>query len=504
MNRVILYLIACITALFLGFKTLVDPDLGWHLAGGLWMLDHHTFVEQDPFGMYRALWIAYSWLPELLFADLYHLGGFRYLQLAQFLSVLAFSIFAANSLLKLVQVKFAEQDHPFYTFLCPALGFFVFVLFTSPVWHLRPQLFSAILFLIAIYLGETNRLSFLRILILTIFWANVHVYWVFMPVVVFAYRGIEPLFTKRVREGFEGIILSLVSFLSALVNPYLYKLYTVPFLYAFFHEGATGLIKEFQPLSSQHGYLFYSYLAVVLILVCSLRSLLREERLALLLLWLLSAIGTFLQFKYVPLFGITSAILVSRTVLPVCLHGRLARNLAASTASPRFSPLTAGSLGIVLAILFSALYFYSPAAPTLSPKYAELLTLAPRLITDPTPARKHATVLNHFDDGGYLALGLYLARKQAGPTQEVRTSIDGRTLVMGDHLLREFEQLRKGEAGWCGIIEKWGADYAVLPNGKKITKLLEGAVGQSSADDCARNWKVIQETKWWALLKRTS
>src|SRR5262249_9681178 len=48
---------------------MTDPDFGWHLRAGQWILSHHTVPFTDPFSSYGAgkPWYDYSWLFDIFF-----------------------------------------------------------------------------------------------------------------------------------------------------------------------------------------------------------------------------------------------------------------------------------------------------------------------------------------------------------------------------------------------------------------------------------------------------
>src|SRR5215210_3990253 len=56
-----------------------DPDLGWHIAAGDWVLRHGTVPLSDPFSIYGQgrSWIAYSWLFEVLLSVMHDALGLR-------------------------------------------------------------------------------------------------------------------------------------------------------------------------------------------------------------------------------------------------------------------------------------------------------------------------------------------------------------------------------------------------------------------------------------------
>jgi len=76
-------------ALFAGLKTVADPDLGWQLAAGRWMLEHHQVLRTDVFTYtgYGREWI-YPVLSQVVEYLLYRAGGYPLLSwLAAFVCV---------------------------------------------------------------------------------------------------------------------------------------------------------------------------------------------------------------------------------------------------------------------------------------------------------------------------------------------------------------------------------------------------------------------------------
>lgn len=72
--------IALIYALFAGLRTVGDPDLGWQMATGRWIVQHHSVPFTDVLS-YTAVgheWI-YPVLSQLIFYWLYLLGGYALL-----------------------------------------------------------------------------------------------------------------------------------------------------------------------------------------------------------------------------------------------------------------------------------------------------------------------------------------------------------------------------------------------------------------------------------------
>src|SRR5579859_7448089 len=84
---VLIALFAFPAVLYLRDFRMTDPDFGWHLRAGQWILSHHAVPFTDPFSGYGAgkAWYDYSWLFDIFFALLYKafgLLGFAYLEVA--------------------------------------------------------------------------------------------------------------------------------------------------------------------------------------------------------------------------------------------------------------------------------------------------------------------------------------------------------------------------------------------------------------------------------------
>src|SRR5262245_29212844 len=74
--RVVLYGLAAAIALSLA-RLLDDPDHGWHLRTGEWILAHRAVPRWEEFSRDSGggLWVAYSWSYDALLAGLHALFG---------------------------------------------------------------------------------------------------------------------------------------------------------------------------------------------------------------------------------------------------------------------------------------------------------------------------------------------------------------------------------------------------------------------------------------------
>ena len=110
-------------------------------------------------------------------------------------------------------------------------------------------------------------------------------------------------------------------------------------------------------------------------------------------------------------------------------------------------------------------------------------------------------VLSHFDDGGWLILGFWLAAR--GAEHPFRVSIDSRSSVTGDGRLKEFDSLERLADNSCEILEQWRLKYAVLPRTMQLAQALE----EQAEDDahklrCSGHWQVLFTEEPFIVLSR--
>jgi len=208
-------------------QAILDPDLGWHLKTGEWILAHEAVPQTDPFSQLgtNQPWVAYSWLFELIlvaFERAFDLSGVVTLTL-----LMSGAIFAALFLL----LRNANSQ-PAVIIGLLTLG----LVAMSPMMRTpRPWLFSILFFAVELNLiqkarqnGQFRHLLWLPGLLLL--WANLHIQFVYglfllgllmLETLCFRYflPTINALPVRRV------LALVGVCFLVTLINPYSVWLY---------------------------------------------------------------------------------------------------------------------------------------------------------------------------------------------------------------------------------------------------------------------------------------
>src|SRR5215475_614062 len=204
--------------LYLRDFRMTDPDFGWHLRAGQWILSNHTVPFTDQFSKYgldnRIAWYDYSWLFDIFFALLYKafgLLGFAYLEVAVRVAVPIFLYRMASRL----GLGFWPSA------LLTALGAYSLTSIYAP----RPGMFTIIFFILELQILfcalQTKRYGAIYWLpLLFWFWANIHIQFIHGLIVlgVFVcepilnfftrYRTAEETFPKKLMWVFPASVLA--------------------------------------------------------------------------------------------------------------------------------------------------------------------------------------------------------------------------------------------------------------------------------------------------------
>jgi len=482
---VVLYLLA----LSHGLQPLDDADLGGHIAAGLWILDTHHLPTLDPFGAQGNYWLCYSWLAELPMGIAYKLGAFAAVKLLQVLFMLAMTA----SLIWLVRSLRRDQG-AVAPYLGESLTMVAVVPLVLPLCHLRPQVISFVFFALLVALADRDQLRAKYLVPMTVIWASVHVYWLLVPLVVFVHEAVFPR-APQLRQRVRGSLLALGYTLLAIVNPYTWRLYVGIWDYVFAHRAADAIISELTPFAVLQYQFFWLYAAIVLAAAVSFRSLRRRERLGHLALFAAFAIATLNRFRYLPLFAIT-AVPILRTMLAAVAE-RFPAPAPAAERPPDSLLRWVCSPATTLASLVPALLLID-AQPLLPRPHWELFDVARRLQRDyPVRAEGNVNVLTNASDGLWLILAFWLTRPPGASETHFKVAMDGRTLVMGQQRVREYDDLRQMKPDWPDILRAWNIDVLVLPPRAVILESL-----MSSDQPRDRPWSVFARTDLWTVLVR--
>ncbi len=195
-NDSLRFLVLLVVFSFLAIKYLrdfymSDPDFGWHLRAGQWIWANHAVPRTDPFSVYGAdkYWCDYSWLFDILFAQLYRAFG---------LMGLAFVEVAARVAIPALIYRLSRKLNP--SFWLAAITTVMAAYSMSSIYAPRPGMHGLIV--LAMFAGEPILNSILR------------------------YKPEIPALPLKSVWIFAGSVLA------TLLTPYGWHLYSTVFVYA--------------------------------------------------------------------------------------------------------------------------------------------------------------------------------------------------------------------------------------------------------------------------------
>lgn len=156
-------------------RTMIDPDIWWHLRVGDWILHFRQVPHVGLFSQYAAgnAWVAYSWGFEVLMASLFRVWGLASLPLA-LAAIRALITFALFLVLLRISNRF------WISWLLTAAAMYPI----TSILVIRPVLFSVLFFIVELGLifearrtGSPKPLYYLPLLFLL--WANIHIQFVY-------------------------------------------------------------------------------------------------------------------------------------------------------------------------------------------------------------------------------------------------------------------------------------------------------------------------------------
>ena len=195
---------------------LVDTDLWWHLKTGEWILAHGAVPWQDPFSYTAAghLWIAYSWLAEIVFYGLFQAFG-----IGAVLELKTVVVVAMTGLLYLAcRAAGARRTAAVVTSALAAMA-------STGGWGERPQIFTLLLLALLSWLIWSPRLRphlLWAAPLAVALWANLHILFI---------AGIALVTLAAFSAAWEGeasgrlFAAAALSAVASLVNPYGWRLH---------------------------------------------------------------------------------------------------------------------------------------------------------------------------------------------------------------------------------------------------------------------------------------
>ena len=443
---------------------LQDNDLWWHLSAGQWIVQHRAVPWTDPFS-YTATgqpWIAYSWLPEVLFhlvATRFGFAALRWSGAALLVAIVAASYSSCR----------AAGARRIVAVVMTALG----GLAGTGGWSVRPQALSFLflaLLLRCLFSPPGSRSRRLAPLIVAL-WANCHILFWLGPALL-ALAAATKAFEGRRDHELEW--LSVASSAAVLLNPYGWRLIAhLPTMAV--QPAAARAVTEFRSpdLAELPGVFFAVLLLVGIILLAiaprrpsafEVGSFVGSLALA---LW---------TQKNMAIFG-----LVAAPTLALAL-GSVWPEANERTAPPRVGLLALHWVAAVVVVAGLA-----AAAPRERGWRENIEPGAFPVAAADVIAERYAgrRLFNDFDWGGFLIFRLHPATP---------VSIDGRTQVYGAEFLTDYSRAHFGLPGWERFFARCDPEIVLWPRQGALASLLRRRPG----------WRVAYEDDVAVLFARTT
>ncbi len=411
----------------LATRYLGDTDLGYHLRGGQWILEHRAFLSRDVYTYTRSTadYLDLHWLYQVLIYTTYRAGGY--------VSLSVLNIALIGAVFAVTQKRLQMTGAPLWT--CAPL-LLLAILASEVRFHMRPEILSWLFMSLMLLVLELRRSHGRNVLFL-------------LPVIQVIWTNCEGLF--GIGWGVMGFYLvadlvhsakldktlwrySTAAIASSLINPYFIRGALLPFTYLATLDAASPFkqtIAEFQSPWSMGGRFTYPALTIysyqlycVLLLfffVSTLKKRKVHEFLLAGVLFYLSATA----LRNIPLFVIATLPIAAASWKDV--NWGWFRQLQARTLSRPAAgwALTLVMLGMASRTITSAQYVLEARLDRFGvglDRETQPVHAAEFLVQNHLDGR----ILNQVNTGGWLDW-----------TRPGQVFIDGRTEVMGEELYVE-------------------------------------------------------------------
>lgn len=477
-------------------KSATDPDFGWHLRTGEYIVTTGSIPHADFFSYTAAghEWITHEWFSQVLMYLLYRVGGF-------FALVFFFAVVATLTFW-LVYLRCKGQ---------PYLAVFV-VLFAAlaaaPIWGVRPQtislfLTSGFLYILDRYRREGNGRLLLWLLPLMLIWANSHGSFALGPFLILIYlvgdvaeRILKwnndssspivkretssvthsPLYPFTSAPAIRDLSLALVACIAIIVvNPNTIALYPYPFQ-TLSSRVIQTYIQEWQP-PNFHDAAIQPFLWMLVVTVGALAASRKRIGLVELILFVGFTYASLRAARQISIWVLITAPILSSALLDLYDLVPWKIKFRLNEPPPRFAQILNGILLGIVALV--ALLRVSSAA--LNQAQAERNFFPVAAVEWIQQQGQRGPIFNLYDWGGYLIWKMY-------PSE--RVFIDGRSDLYGltgDQVVTEYLATVNGTAHWRDALEKYQVRLVLIPPDSALTTLLTQEPGweKSYADDTA-------------------
>jgi hypothetical protein len=443
-------------------RSVVDPDVWWHLKTGQLIAQTRTVPRTDSFSFTRAgyPWVAHEWLTELFIYGIYRIGGWSGL-------ILVFALMVSATFF-LVYLRSAPN--PYSSGVVVLLGAWA----TAPVWGVRPQVVSLLLtslWFLILERSERNLRLLWWTLPLTVLWVNLHAGFALglaLILLFFAGEFLEQVTSSQPSTSGRLRALAITFLLDLLMvplNPNGTKMYFYP-VDTLRSKAMQNYIAEWASPNFHHA----EYISFLLLLL-STTAILAWSRLRVrprgILLLMVSTFAALSSIRMIPFFVLVTVPILSRPVEFWARSGRSHDWPQGSTAS-RVPLSNAGLLNaLILFALAGFVGFQINSVVQRQPQVeAQRFPAGAVAYLQAHPAA--GPLFNLYDWGGYLIWKL-------NPRTPV--FIDGRADLYGESLMRQFADTYDLKRDWQKTLQTWQIRTVLVNPDSALAVALRNAPG---------------------------
>jgi hypothetical protein len=425
----------------LGSSTTIfnDGDIGWHIATGQWILDHHAIPHVDPFSFtwVGKPWVPIEWLAEVFYGSAYRLAGYGGIA-----ALVTAALMALHATIYFQARRFVRP----WTALAALVGVDVVLI---PMMLARPHVLAWPL--IAIWTGlmlrarERDRAPPLAAALLMVVWTNLHGSF-FIGLAIAGLFALEAMISSpdRRRAFRQWLLFGIACATAVLVNGN--GLAGVLHPLQITSMATLSMIDEWKPSSPAITPYSFAVLALTIALIAWKRPRLHPVRWALLGLLVCAAL---LQVRHQAVLAIIGALL---------LPEGFAKGVEQQSAADQWLGVRVASAGALFLLVIRAVLPLSVPDNESNPR---------NLIASVPPQLRSQPVLNSYSFGGPLTLS------------GVRPFIDGRNDMYGDAMVLRFRRITAGDrVAFDQAVKQWNIRWAIVSNSSKpLIGLLDRSPG---------------------------
>jgi hypothetical protein len=457
------FVVVLLLLFFSGKSSLLDDgDTGYHIRAGEFILEHRSVPKFDIFSFHTPPipWTAHEWLSEVIMALIHRVAGLSGI-VAFFAFLLALT---AYLLFKILKSYGAD--------ITLAAAITALAVASTKVHMLaRPHIFSLLLMVLSHYLleswqrGKMNRLYLLPPIMLL--WVNLHGGYLGGFLLMGAYLAGDfvsmvsgPTASRgaSIRKLKQLTLVIAASLATCLVNPHGYRILLFPFQLVSNRFLMDHVAEFLSPNFHQSMPFKYLLLLLIAALAASRKGIEATE----LILVLIFTNMALYSARYIPLFALITAPLLTRQAEEVksMVGGRIARFL--QKRSENIGKQDGRARGVLwpgAAVLVVCLAISSGQCPHYFDEKVKAVAACEFLMQE----RISGNMFNNDEFGDYLIYRGY-------PVYKV--FFDGRSDMYGTEMMKEYHKVANFEQGWERVLEKYRVTWIFFDTDSALARFL--------------------------------